>query len=143
MANMKFTMPEDFVKKISSLGDKTDEVIAKVLEAGAEVVESEVRNNLESQIGNNTKQRSKSTGQLISALGTASVRQDKKGVMNVKIGFSENRRDGKKNAMIATVLEYGKSNQKARPFIKPALRKSKDACINAMIRKLDEEIERL
>lgn len=143
MANMKFTMPEDFIKKISSLGDKTDEVIAKVLEAGAEVVESEVRNNLETQIGNNTKQRSKSTGQLISALGTASVRQDKKGVMNVKIGFSENRRDGKKNAMIATVLEYGKSNQKARPFIKPALRKSKDACINAMIRKLDEEIERL
>lgn len=143
MANMKFTMPEDFIKKISSLGDKTDEVIAKVLEAGAEVVESEVRNNLETQIGNNTKQRSKSTGQLISALGTASVRQDKKGVMNVKIGFSENRRDGKKNAMIATVLEYGKSNQKARPFIKPALRKSKDACINAMIRKLDEEIERI
>lgn len=143
MANMKFTMPEDFIKKISSLGDKTDEVIAKVLEAGAEVVESEVRNNLETQIGNNTKQRSKSTGQLISALGTASVRQDKKGVMNVKIGFSENRSDGKKNAMIATVLEYGKSNQKARPFIKPALRKSKDACINAMIRKLDEEIERL
>ncbi len=143
MANMKFTMPEDFIKKISSLGDKTDEVIAKVLEAGAEVVEGEVRNNLETQIGNNTKQRSKSTGQLISALGTASVRQDKKGVMNVKIGFSENRRDGKKNAMIATVLEYGKSNQKARPFIKPALRKSKDACINAMIRKLDEEIERL
>ena len=143
MANMKFTMPEDFIKKISSLGDKTDEVIAKVLEAGAEVVESEVRNNLETQIGNNTKQKSKSTGQLISALGTASVRQDKKGVMNVKIGFSENRRDGKKNAMIATVLEYGKSNQKARPFIKPALRKSKDACINAMIRKLDEEIERL
>lgn len=140
---MKFTMPEDFMKKISSLGDKTDEVIAKVLEAGAEVVESEVRNNLETQIWNNTKQRSKSTGQLISALGTASVRQDKKGVMNVKIGFSENRRDGKKNAMIATVLEYGKSNQKARPFIKPALRKSKDACINAMIRKLDEEIERL
>lgn len=143
MANMKFTMPEDFIKKISSLGDKTDEVIAKVLEAGAEVVESEVRNNLETQIGNNTKQKSKSTGQLISALGTASVRQDKKGVMNVKIGFSENRRDGKKNAMIATILEYGKSNQKARPFIKPALRKSKDACINAMIRKLDEEIERL
>ena len=143
MANMKFTMPEDFIKKISSLGDKTDEVIAKVLEAGAEVVESEVRNNLETQIGNNTKQKSKSTGQLISALGTASVRQDKKGVMNVKIGFSENRRDGKKNAMIATVLEYGKSNQKARPFIKPALRKSKNACINAMIRKLDEEIERL
>lgn len=143
MANMKFTMPEDFIKKISSLGDKTDEVIAKVLEAGAEVVEGEVRNNLETQIGNNTKQRSKSTGQLISALGTASVRQDKKGVMNVKIGFSENRRDGKKNAMIATVLEYGKSNQKARPFIKPALRKSKDACINAMIRKLDEEIERI
>jgi len=140
---MKFNMPEDFIKKISSLGDKTDEIIAKVLEAGAEVVESEVRNNLETQIGNNTKQRSKSTGQLISALGTASVRQDKKGVMNVKIGFSENRRDGKKNAMIATVLEYGKSNQKARPFIKPALRKSKDACINAMIRKLDEEIERL
>ena len=31
---MKFNMPEDFIKKISSLSDKTDEVIAKCLKLG-------------------------------------------------------------------------------------------------------------
>ena len=37
--------------KVSRLADKTDEIIPKVLEAGAEVVEDKVRSNLQSVIG--------------------------------------------------------------------------------------------
>ena len=103
----------------------------------------QVKNNLSSVIGKDTKQESESTGQLLSSLGTASVKQDKDGVFNVKIGFADNRSDGKSNAMIASVLEYGRSNQKARPFLKPALKKSKDACINTMIKTLNEEVDKL
>ena len=38
-------MPEDFLMKVSRLADKTDEILPKVLEAGAEIVEDKVRSN--------------------------------------------------------------------------------------------------
>ena len=51
MAKASFKMPEDFLLKISKLGDKTDEILPKVLQAGAEVVEKKVRSNLQASIG--------------------------------------------------------------------------------------------
>ena len=143
MAKTTFKMPEDFLLKVSRLADKTDEILPKVLEAGAEVVEAKVRSNLSSAIGKNTKEPSRSTGELLSALGTSPAKQNRDGDFDVKIGFSEPRRDGDSNAKIATILEYGKSGQPARPFLKPAKTASKSACIQAMEQKLTEEIENI
>lgn len=143
MAKATFKMPEDFLLKVSRLADKTDEILPKVLEAGAEVVEAKVRSNLSSAIGKNTKETSRSTGELLSALGTSPANQNRDGDFDVKIGFSEPRRDGDSNAKIATILEYGKSGQPARPFLKPAKTASKSACIQAMEQKLTEEIEKI
>jgi HK97 gp10 family phage protein len=114
-------IPEDFLLKLSRLGEKTDQIIPKVLEAGGEVVEAKVKSNLQSVIGNDTKEESRSTGELLSALGVSSAKQDKDGNFNVKVGFSEPRSDGKSNAMIAGVLEYGKSGQPPKPFLKPEI----------------------
>ena len=47
------------------------------------------------------------------------------------------------HATIATILEYGKSGQPAKPFLKPARSSSRNACINAMKAKLDEEVEKI
>ena len=143
MAKATFKMPEDFLLKVSRLADKTDEILPKVLEAGAEVVEAKVRSNLASAIGESTKEPSRSTGELLSALGTSPAKQNRDGDFDVKIGFSEPRRDGDSNAKIATILEYGKSGQPARPFLKPAKTASKSACIQAMEQKLTEEIEKI
>lgn len=143
MANLKIKMPEDFLNKINNLGTHTDEILGKVLSAGAIVVEEETRNRLKDVIGKDTKYPSKSTGQLVSSLGTSAARQDRNGVINVKIGFAENRSDGVSNAMLANILEYGKSNQKAKPFLTPARNKSKKACIDAMTKTLDEEVSKL
>ncbi len=140
MAKAAFKMPEDFLLKLSRLGEKTDEIIPKVLEAGGEVVEAKVKSNLQSVIGSGTKEESRSTGELISALGVSSARQDKDGNFNVKVGFSEPRSDGKSNAMIAGVLEYGKSGQSPKPFLKPAKSASKSACVDAMKAKLESEV---
>ena len=60
MAKVQMKMPEDFLMKVSRLADKTDEIIPKVLEAGAEVVEDKVRSNLQSVIGSGTKYDSRS-----------------------------------------------------------------------------------
>ena len=140
MAKATFKMPEEFLMKVSKLADRTDEILPKVLEAGAEVVESKVRSNLVSVIGKGTKEPSRSTGQLLSALGTSPALQDKNGDFNVKVGFPEPRSDGESNAKIATILEYGKSGQPARPFLKPAKSSSKNACIEAMKAKLESEV---
>lgn len=140
MAKATFKMPEDFLMKVSKLADRTDDILPKVLEAGAEVVERKVRSNLASVIGKGTKEPSRSTGQLLSSLGTSPALQDKNGDFNVKVGFSEPRPDGDSNAKIATILEYGKSGQPAKPFLKPAKSASKNACIEAMKAKLESEV---
>ena len=143
MAKAAFKMPEDFLLKLSRLGEKTDEIIPKVLEAGGEVVEAKVKSNLQAVIGSGTKEESRSTGELISALGVSSARQDKDGNFNVKVGFSDPRTDGKSNAMIAGVLEYGKHGQTPKPFLKPAKSASKKTCIDAMVTAFEKEVEKI
>lgn len=143
MAKANIRMPEDFLMKISSLGKKTDEILPKVLRAGAGIVEDKVRSNLHSVIGSGTKYPSRSTGELLSALGTSDAKQDKNGDFNVKVGFSEPRSDGGSNAMLASILEYGKHGQPPRPFLKPAASSSKKACAGAMEEKLKEELEKI
>ena len=143
MAKATLKMPDDFLMKLSRLGEKTDEIIPRVLKAGGEVVEVKVKNNLQSVIGNGTKEDSRSTGELVSALGVSSARQDRDGNFNVKVGFSEPRRDDKSNAMVAGVLEYGKHGQPPKPFLKPAKTASKKACVDAMIATFEEEVEKI
>jgi HK97 gp10 family phage protein len=143
VAKATWKMPEDFLMKVSRLNEKTDEILPRVLEAGAEVVESKVRSNLQSVIGKGTKEPSRSTGELLSSLGTSKALQDRDGNFNVKVGFAEPRSDGDSNAKIASVLEYGKSGQPAKPFLKPAKSSSKSAAINAMKDKLEQEVNSL
>lgn len=115
---------------------------------------SKVRSNLNSVIGSGTKYPSEATGELASSLGVTPAKLDRDGNHNVKIGFNEPRRrqyaaKGKRsyytitNAMIANVIEHGKHGQPAKPFLKPARTSSRKACIEAIKRKLDEEIEKI
>ena len=134
MAKVKVEMPEEFLRKLSLLGSKTDEIAGRVLEAGGEVVLAKVRSNLSSVIGSGTKYDSRSTGELL---------VDRDGNHNIKVGFAEPRSDGGSNAMLANIIEYGKSGQPAKPFLKPAQTSSRKACTSAMIRKLEEEVEKL
>ena len=143
MASSSYKMPEDFLLKVSSLADKTDTIIPKVLEAGGEVVKAKVKSNLQASLGSNTKLPSRSTGELVRALGVSPAGVDRQGNYNIKVGFDEPRSDGESNAKIANILEYGKSGQPPKPFLKPAKSSSRNACIDAMKRKLEEEISKL
>jgi HK97 gp10 family phage protein len=143
VARFEVKMPTEFLLKLSQLGNKTDEIVGKVLTAGGEVVAKKVKENLVSMIGKDTKYESRSTGELVSALGVSKPRLDKNGVMNVKIGFSEPRSDGKSNAMIANVLEFGKSGQPPKPFLKPAKSATRNEVIAAMEAAFNEEVSKL
>lgn len=144
MATAEMKMPEDFLLKISRLGDQTDTIIPKVLEAGGKVVLKQVKSNLSSVVGSGTKERSRSTGELERALGLSPAKHKRDGSgWDVKVGFSEPRSDGSSNAKIANILEYGKHGQPPKPFLKPAKAASKSAAVSAMKEKLAQEMARL
>ncbi|WNF36826.1 HK97 gp10 family phage protein [Bacillaceae bacterium IKA-2] len=140
MAKVDIKMPDDFLLKLSRLEEKTDVIVPKILDAGAEVVVSKVKSNLLSIIGKGTKYDTKSTGELSAALGVSPAKQDRDGNYNVKIGFSEPRRDGESNAKLANIIEYGKSGQPAKPFLKPAKSATRSACVEAMKAELEKEL---
>jgi len=135
-------MPAEFLDRISALGDKTDEIIPRVLEAGGKVMYARVKGNLQAVIGK-TKYPSCATGELLNALGVSGARMDREGNYNVKVGFCEPRRDGESNAKLANILEYGKHGQPARPFLKPAKSAAKNECIQAMIDTLRQEVDNI
>ena len=143
MAKVDIKMPDEFLLKVSKLGSDFDPVAEKVLKAGGEVVFKRTKSNLSAVIGKGTKHESRSTGELEKALGVTSVRLDRNGNHNIKIGFSEPRTDGESNAKIANILEYGKHGQPAKPFLKPARSASKSECISVMKSTFEEEVKKL
>ena len=143
MAKAQMMMPDDFLERLSKLGNKSDEISEKVLKAGGEVVLQKDKSSLSTVIGKSTKYESRSTGELESSLGLSSVRMDKNGNYNIKVGFAEPRKDGESNAKIANIIEYGKHGQPARPFLKPAQNVSKSACEAAMMQMFEEEVSKL
>ena len=130
MARADFKLPDEFLTKLSQLGKDTDAVTEKVLEAGGKVVLAKVRSNL-------------AAGELAQSLGLSPVKLNREGNHDIKIGFSEPRSDGGSNAKIANILEYGKSGQPPKPFLKPAKSAAKAECIRVMEQMLKEEVEKL
>ena len=143
MAKAEVQLPEGLLTRLSQLGAKSDEIAEKMLEAGGEVLLSRVKSNLAGVIGKGTKYPSESTGELERSLGLSPAKLDRNGNHNIKVGFSEPRADGSSNARIANIIEYGKHGQQAKPFLKPAKTASRQECIDAMTKALDEEVEKL
>ena len=163
MATLKVKLPEDLMIGLERLSKQADAVVKKTLEAGAEIVEEKVRSNLKNVIGSGTKTESKSTGQLLGALGISPVKpNDKLDGWDIKIGFNEPRKDYKggttykkklksgkvseyklTNAMIASILEYGKKGQAAKPFMKPAENATKAKARAVMKRVFSEEANKI
>ena len=93
MARGSIKLPEEFLLKVSRLGNKTDEIVEKTLKVGGDVVLKNVQSNLKAVIGKDLKFEKRSTGELISSLGTSPADIDNKVVHNVKVGFNEPRRN--------------------------------------------------
>ena len=142
MAKVDIKMPDEFLEKLSKLGAQTDEISERVLEAGGEVVLEKAKGNLSGVVGRGTKYPSRSTGELEASMGLSPARLNKEGNHDIKVGFAEPRSDGISNAKLASILEYGKHGQPAKPFMKPAKNASKSAAIAAMQRKLEEEVDK-
>jgi len=143
LATCKYELPTEFLDAISKLEQQTDVIVPRVLEAGGNVVLKIVREHLRAVIGRVKQLPSKSTGELVDALGLSPARLDRKGDYNVKVGFSEPRSDGDSNAKVANILEYGRHGQKPRPFLRAATAAARAPATEAMVRALDEELNNL
>lgn len=154
MGKCEIKMPEKFLLKISKLGKETDKIVGQTLKVGGDIMLKSVKSHLKTVIGKDLKHKERSTGELVNSLGVSPDDVDNKGIHNIKVGFNEPRRNQYKaknkrsyytitNAMIANVIEFGKSGQNPKPFLKPAKNKSRKACIAAMEAKLKEEINKL
>lgn len=143
MARVDVKMPDEFLERMSRLGSNFDSIAETVLQAGGEVVLAKTQSNLSSVIGSGTKYDSRATGELESSLGLTSVKMDRNSNFNIKVGFSEPRSDGGSNAQLANIIEYGKSGQPAKPFLKPAKSASKKQCVEAMKAAFESEVEKL
>ena len=144
MAKVDMKMPEDFLEKISKLNDRFDEIAPLDLEAGAEHVIAKARSNLSEVIGKGTKYKSRSTGALMASLGVTPAKQNRDGNWDIKVGIG-NSKDSKgvSNALKAMVIEYGKSGQPAKPWLKRTKSSSRKDCLNEMKAKLEKELESL
>lgn len=131
MARAKINLPTAFIDSLNVAASLLDTAADDVLGAGAAIVEPRLRSNLTAVIGKSSTP-SRSTGQLLGALGTTSVKVNSQGEHNLKIGFAENRTDGRSNTLIANVLEYGRSNQPARPFVAPTRSQTRRPATEAM-----------
>ena len=135
----QFTLPDKFMRQIKEMEQNADKAFTEMVEEGARNgCEKYVRQSLKNAIGSDPKpdkngntHPSRSTGTLLRALGVSPVKVDREGVKNAKIGFYEPRNAKKyggsysrqTNAMIANVLEYGRTGQAARPWLRPVKRK--------------------
>jgi HK97 gp10 family phage protein len=131
MARAQIKLPTAFIDSLEAASTMLDTAAEEVLQAGASIVEPRMRANLAGAIGQGAAP-SRSTGQLLGALGTTTAKVNSRGDHNVKIGFAENRRDGRSNALIANVLEHGRSNQPARPFLAPTRSQTRRPATEAM-----------
>lgn len=152
MAKMTIKGIDEYALKLSKLGEASVEISKKVVMAGANPVADEIRKNLEANIrdpapvgksGNRMVKRNygKSTGDLLDALGIAPPAVDRLGNTNTKIGFEGYDKNGIPNALKARAMESGTSKLKKRPFIRPALNKTKKKAIDEMGKKLEYEIK--
>ncbi len=137
MAKMTIKGIDSLAIQISKLGEKSVEIAKDVVMAGAQPVADEIRKGLESNLSGSKY----SSGDLENSLGIAPPGIDKSGNVNTKIGFHGYDRKRVPNALKARAMESGTSTQQKKPFIRPAINRSKKQAVEEMKKKFDEEVK--
>lgn len=160
MAKMTFKAGDDYALKLSRFAARSPEIAKKALYAAAAIVTDEVRKNLEAlpedtfrylrdnEIFTGVSKSQKKD--LLDSLGITPVDTDKKGDWNVKVGFdgygsmpTKKYTKGVPNPLLARAIESGSSVRKKTPFVRPAVKATKAAAVEAMNRVIDAETKKI
>ena len=137
MAKMTIKMPDEYCLKLDSLGKDAPEIAKKVVMAGAAPVADAIRHNLEANLQGSMYTK----GDLLDSFGVAKPQVDRDGNTNTKIGFKGYDHKGVPNALQARAMESGTSTQPKKPFVRPAVNKTKKEAMAVMGKKLEDEIK--
>lgn len=143
MAKLEITFPTDLLKKLDLLGEHFPAIEKKMLRAGAIPLKKQMRANLKAVVGKGTETKSRSTGDLVKSVKTTKIYKVKNGDLHIKIGIYGYDRKGVPNPLKANVLEHGRSNMPAKPWLKPAIETTRSDVEKAMINKFNEEMKKL
>ena len=145
MATSTTVLPTEVIRQLAALEAAADSIIDEMLDAGVDAVKPEVEKKLKNAISGEY-----ATGELEKSTAVKSKKY-KDGTKAKVIYFKGTSRKQKaKNGRIykrkkavrlneiAAVLEYGKSDQPPRAFLRPAFNAKNEDIARAMERKFDE-----
>lgn len=159
MAKITFPGLKDYELMLSRLEGATDEIIGRAVYTGAGIVADSIKeaiNSLPIVTGYGTESNPLPGG--VTAAQKAGLKdgfgiselQDDNGYLNVKLGFdgynrtrTEKYPQGQPNQLVARGVESGTSWKQKKPFIRPAVTRSRKPAETEMKRVIDEEIEKI
>lgn len=169
MAKMEVKGIDDYITTLRHISNNSGETLNKALYKGAGVMAEELKDQIEAlptvkdeynlkvyannksgnRVDANYKLSVTQKKGLLKSLGIAPF-DVKNGVVDTHIGFdgyndikTKKYPNGQPNMMIARIVESGSSYFTKKPFIRKAVRAGKAKTEEAMIKVIDEEINRL
>lgn len=127
----------DYALKLSRLATQSDEIAKKAIYEGSKIIADQIKENLQSVLSE------EATGELVDAFGVTPIERDSDGNWNAKVGFDGYDSQGVPNQLKARALESGTSKQPKRPFVRPAINKTRKLILKRMGDVIDDEIKRL
>ena len=132
MAKFTFNAGADYALKLSRLATGSEDIAKKAIYEGAKIVADEIK-----------ARTPKDSGDLADSLGITAISKDNDGNWTAKVGFDGYDRKGVPNQLKARAVESGTSTHKKKPFVRPAVNKTRKQVVKKMEEVIDEEIKKL
>ena len=162
MARISFKGFEDYAEALQKLEFTAQggEMLEKAAKAGGAPVADEIRRRLRFLPADDYRRlepgeefvglpREQKTDLLVS-LGVTPVGRDKRGFVNVKVGFdgygsfpTKAYPDGLPNQLLARAVESGSSVRKKTPFVRPAVQATRKEAVDEMDKTIRQELEKI
>jgi HK97 gp10 family phage protein len=140
MANFKIDIPDDFMKKLQSLGAKLDDIAPKMIDGALPILEKSVKRQVS---------KHKASGDLIESVKISKARAAKNGGYYGSVGFVgygthkyKNTTQKVANSIKAIALEYGTSKQQAQPFLSASVHNVEQDVLQKMQDIFNAEVEK-
>ncbi len=164
MARISFKGAEEYAKALKQLEFTAEQgvMLEDAAKAGGGVVADEVRRRLEALPEDEHRRGKMPAGEvyhgippgekadLLDSLGVTPPGRDRKGFVNVKVGFdgygsykSDAYPDGLPNQLVARAVESGSSVRQKTPFVRPAVNASRKEAVAAMDDEVRQKMEQI
>lgn len=162
MARISFKGFEDYAEALAKLEFTAQggEMLEKAAKAGGAPVADEIRRRLRNLPEDEYRRLNPGevfTGipdgqkqDLLDSLGVTPPQRDRKGFVNVKVGFdgygsypTKAYPDGLPNQLLARAVESGSSVRKKTPFVRPAVQATRKESVDEMDKAIRQELEKI